>query len=266
MRTALIDGDIITYRIGFTTEDDEPGIAFWRTSDMIEDILNTTDADSFMVYLTRESDPDAFRKKVYPEYKLNRKQPRPKHYHAIRQFLEVEWNAETVRVIEADDALGIAQTEDTIICSIDKDLLQVPGKHYNFVKRTKTNVTDRTGLLRFYGQLIIGDSSDNIKGVVGSGKKAAEKVLSNLKTEQEMFDAVREMYGNDEEMLMNGRCLWIWRKPNDDWKHRFAKLRKHQSDGIQEEDQKLSGQDANEHPVSEGSGDKATDPVLSESV
>ena len=64
MTIALIDGDIVTYRIGFTTENEDVAIATWRTNDMIDHILNYTKADEYMIYLTKESDSDAFRKKV----------------------------------------------------------------------------------------------------------------------------------------------------------------------------------------------------------
>jgi len=33
--------------------------------------------------------------------------------------------------LEADDEMAIYQTDDTIIVSLDKDLLQVPGKHFS---------------------------------------------------------------------------------------------------------------------------------------
>jgi hypothetical protein len=36
--------------------------------------------------------------------------------------------------------------------------------------------------------------------------------------EFEMFEHVRNMYNDDEKMLMSGQCLWIQRKENDLWK------------------------------------------------
>ena len=39
-----------------------------------------------------------------------------------------------------------------------------------------------------------------------------------------MFNIVRDIYGNDEEFLMNARVLWILRTPNDDYKERFNAL------------------------------------------
>ena len=241
---ALIDGDLIVYRVGFTTEGDPSEIASFRVNDVIDNILRDTKADSYKVYLTQEDDLEAFRRKVYPEYKATRLgKPKPKWYHYIRDYLQVEWGAEVVKYIEADDALGIEQikglrqfdpdpsywnqpefNKNTIICSVDKDLKQIPGYHYNFVKQEKEFVETTDALRYFYKQLLTGDSADNIKGVYKVGPVKAEQILSGLTSEQELFSRVRETYGNDSEMLLNGRVLWIWRKSQDDWIHRFKDL------------------------------------------
>jgi 5'-3' exonuclease len=126
--------------------------------------------------------------------------------------------------MEADDYLGINQNESSIICSIDKDLLQVPGKHYNFVKKEFYEVDEETGFRNFYTQLLTGDTSDNIKGIAGIGPVKAKKALADSFTEQEMFSVVRDMYKNDEWMIMNGRCLHILRSLDDDWTNHFERL------------------------------------------
>ena len=226
---ALIDADIVVYRTGFTTEDVDAAIACIRTKELVDKILIDVGATSYKLFLTEENDPSAFRRKVYPEYKANRIKPRPRWYHEIRKFLEVEYDAELCYEIEADDALGIEQIKhesglDSIICSIDKDLKQIPGQHYNFVKQEFDTVSYEEGLRNFYTQLLTGDSSDNIKGVYKIGPKKAETILFGTVVEQEMFNRVRQTYGNDEEMLMNGRVLWIWKQAQDDWKQHLEKL------------------------------------------
>jgi 5'-3' exonuclease len=80
-------------------------------------------------------------------------------------------------------------------------------------------------------QCLTGDRSDNIKGIEKIGPKKAEKILEGLVTEQDLFNAVRETYGNDEEFIMNGRVLWIRRKDNEDWKDRFNALVQEQVGG-----------------------------------
>ena len=227
---ALIDSDLLVYRVGFTTEDVDEGITKARIRETVKNMLEAVQATEFKMYLTADDDPTAFRKRIYPEYKAHRIQPKPKHYKFIRDHLQEHYDAEVCTEIEADDGLAIHQMQylgqnKTVICSVDKDLKQIPGRHYNFVKDLEDIVEPLEGIRYFYTQLLTGDSADNIKGVWKVGPVKAAAILAGADTEQEMFNRVREAYSNDEEMLMNGRCLWIWKQPNDDWLHRFNVLK-----------------------------------------
>jgi DNA polymerase-1 len=226
---ALIDADIVAYRVACTLqEDDAEDFVYARAEDLVDQILVNTEATEYRLFLTGKNN---FRYSIYPEYKAHRPTEKPFWLEKCRQYLIATFNAEVIDGQEADDALGIAQTEDTIICSIDKDLLMIPGRHYNFVKDEFQEVTNDSGMRHFYMQCLTGDRSDNIKGIEKIGPKKAEKILAGCVTEQEMFDAVREAYSNDEEFLMNGRVLWIRRKENEDWKDRFNELVQEQTRG-----------------------------------
>lgn len=218
---ALLDGDIYAFRVACTTENDPESIATFRINEMIEATLAEVEADSYKIFLTSK---DNFRKKVYPEYKANRKKEPPKHLKFLKDYLEANWNAVEAKEMEADDYLAIYQNDNTIICSIDKDLLQITGKHYNFVKKEFSTIDELEGDRRFYTQLLTGDTSDNIKGIDGVGPVKAGKALAECTTEKEMFDVVRKMYNNDEWLIMNGQCLWILRHMEDDWKNHFERL------------------------------------------
>lgn len=219
---ALIDADIVAYRVACTLqEDDAEDFVYARAEDLVDQILVNTEATEYRLFLTGKNN---FRYTIYPEYKAHRPKEKPFWLEKCREYLIANFNAEVIHGQEADDALGIAQTDDTIICSIDKDLLMIPGQHYNFVKDEFITVTQDSGMRHFYMQCLTGDRSDNIKGIEGIGPKKAEKILAGCVTEQELFNAVREAYGNDEEFLMNGRVLWIRRQDNEDWKERFDTL------------------------------------------
>ena len=218
---ALLDGDIYAFRVACTTENDNESIAVYRVNEMIENTLAEVEASEYKLFLTS---PDNFRKHVYPEYKANRTATKPKHLQFLKDYLIESWQGQVAERMEADDYLGINQHESSIICSIDKDLLQVPGKHYNFVKKEFYEVDEETGFRNFYTQLLTGDTSDNIKGIAGIGPVKAKKALTGYFTEQEMFSVVREMYQNDEWMIMNGQCLWILRSLDDSFKHHFERL------------------------------------------
>ena len=216
-----MDGDIYAFRVACTTENDNEAIAVYRVNEMIENTLAEVEASEYKLFLTS---PDNFRKHIYPEYKANRTATKPKHLQFLRDYLVESWQGTVAEKMEADDYLGINQHESSIICSIDKDLLQVPGKHYNFVKKEFYEVDVETGSRNFYTQLLTGDTSDNIKGIAGIGPVKAKKALAEATNEYEMFCIVRDMYKNDEWMIMNGRCLHILRSLDDDWTNHFERL------------------------------------------
>ena len=132
---ALIDGDIIVYRGAASAQEEEQWVAQARADKMIQEILEDTGATSYQVYLTGSNN---FRREIAPSYKANRPDERPAHWEAVRQFLVTQHKAIICDGYEADDEMGIQQDKETlttVICSIDKDLLQIPGRHYNFVKK-----------------------------------------------------------------------------------------------------------------------------------
>ena len=120
--------------------------------------------------------------------------------------------------------------EPCVIASIDKDMLQVPGWHYNFVKNEWTTIDYFGGLKRFYEQLLKGDRSDGIPGVAGLGEKKAARMLEGCETEQEMFDICRQAYNDDELMFMYGSCLWIQREEGKVWDYTHLLTGENQSD------------------------------------
>lgn len=222
---ALVDGDIVVYSNAASAENDPVEVAYMRIDQMMHSILDTTSSDTFRVFL---SGANNFRYEIYPEYKANRKDMvDPRWRAACKEYLVREWNAEVTDGYEADDALGINQTTDTIICSIDKDLDMIPGMHYSWpivrkgaiVREGKIyDVSLLEGLVSFYKSLLVGDRTDNIFGVAGIGPVKAEKEIAHLQTEEEMFNRVAELYGEDmNRLLMNGKCLYIMREEGLQW-------------------------------------------------
>jgi hypothetical protein len=213
---ALIDGDIVVYRGAASAETDDAWIAQSRADQMIQDILADTGATSYSVFLTGTGN---FRREIAPSYKANRPDNRPAHWQAVREFLVTQHKAQICNGYEADDEMGVQQDKvggTTVICSIDKDLLQIPGKHYNFVKKIFQEVTSDEGLKFLYLQSLIGDRSDNIVGVPGIGPVKANQALAELLPE-EWYDKCRSMYNDDERYHLNMQLLYIWQKPNDKW-------------------------------------------------
>ena len=216
MTIALLDGDIFAYRTAATAEQEEFWIAKSRVNEMLERCLSAVKAESYQLWLS--GDPaENFRYQIYPEYKANRTQPKPRHLEPLREFLVKTWAARLTPEAECDDYLGINAAEDTIICSIDKDLLQIPGNHWNFVKEEHTFVSKEDGYRRFYKHLLIGDASDNIRGVSGIGRVKAERLIQDTFTEREAFDATRNAFNNDEAFALTGNLIYVLRNEGEKW-------------------------------------------------
>lgn len=229
MTTTLVDADIVAYRNAASCQKkDQPidpiEIAIARVDEMMHRILHETTAASYHCFLTGS---DNFRYQYNPEYKANRKDtPRPQHLQQLREHLVTTWNATVEDGQEADDAMGIYQcaNEDTVIASIDKDLLMIPGNHYNFVTGVSRAIDSTTAIRHFYWQLLMGDRTDNIFGFDGLARQSVPKKLQHIFDELEsydneldMFSLVRDLYNDDERLLRNARCLWIRRIPEEVW-------------------------------------------------
>jgi DNA polymerase-1 len=208
---ALIDGDILLYKIGYTSENEEEDVALSRLDELMSRILDTVKADSYMVYLSCGRE-DSFRAKLNPKYKAHRKQEKPLHYNALKEHLKAQWHAVQAVEEEADDLIGIAQTENhnTIACTIDKDILYgLEGNKYNFVKEEMFYTSQEEATLFFYKQLLMGDKADNILGIPGIGPVKASKILEDSADfgEEVLYTTVVDAYRN-----------WL----KDEWADRYS--------------------------------------------
>lgn len=227
MTVALVDADIVAYRCSASAEHDAVEIALIRADKTLKDITSVTDADDVRLFLSGSSN---FRKELYPEYKANRiKMVRPRWLESVREYLVLTWGAIVTDGYEADDAIGIAMGQcdaegSAGVCvSIDKDLYQLPGLHYHFVDGTFRRVEIDEGWQNFYRQMLTGDRADNIPGITGIGKVRAAKLTSGL-DESSLFECVKKLYNNNELFLRNARLLYVWRKPQDDFKRHLIRL------------------------------------------
>lgn len=223
---ALIDGDIVAYRCSASAEHEPEDVAVLRVDVMMRDILRESESDQYKCFLTG---PGNFRYELYPAYKANRKdKPKPVHLELCRKFLVDNWNAVISNGNEADDLIGIEATAsdsmmDYIICSIDKDLKQIPGHHYNFVTKDRSFVSPIEGFKSFYKQMILGDVSDNIPGFDGKARQKWPKFMQHhadaidiMSNELDMYEYVRTIYSEGSPVL-NGKLLFIQRQEGQHW-------------------------------------------------
>ena len=253
----LIDGDIVAYRSAASLESEYfkdavktnlklykykqdhhevfvKGYKFWAAGTtklerhldksmkyIIDKTVRSPDSGLYQVYLTGS---DNFRYKVaksFPYKETRKSTPKPVDLPKARAYLVKHFGAIISEGEEADDLIAIEATRcgpTTIVASVDKDMLQIPCRHFNLTKGSWTTVSKLSGLKFFYTQILTGDVSDNIKGVHGIGPKTAQKLLSDLTTEEDLWDACVKAYeGNVQRVIENARLLWLRREVGEVW-------------------------------------------------
>lgn len=161
---------------------------------------------------------------------------KPLKYNDIRQYLLDNKAAILVHDEETDDAIACEQTklrsagEKSVIISVDKDFLQVPGWHMNPKKGYK-NVGHMEARVRLYRQCITGDTVDNIGGAYKYGPGAAKRIIKSGMSELEMWERVLAAYadsidahGNhyggltgEQAALENMRLVFLRREEGQLW-------------------------------------------------
>ena len=178
---------------------------------------------------------------------------KPRLQREIREYLKDVWRAEVVYGQEADDEVCILQTElnaagkNSIICGIDKDLLQCPGWHYDAGNDRFAKITPAQGAVQFYKQLLTGDPTDNVPGCYRMGAKAAKDMIHRAKQAYEkrqagaahtdleafLYSEVLQAYKQsiqrygektgyahmepEDVVLEMGRLLWLRRERDQLW-------------------------------------------------
>jgi len=243
----LVDGDIIRYELGYAAETGWNSITEGREQvppfHYVEELLlarletlknNCQTTETPRLFLT-EGKTFRFDIAKTKPYKGTRVEKKPWHFKNITVYMKDVLGAEVVTGIEADDRIAIehvASNGQTIICSRDKDLRQVPGWCYSWelgrqpsfgptliTKEGTIELSEKrdkliaTGLAAFYGQVLTGDRVDNIPGLGKCGPVAAFSLLEGAK---DMFKVVKDAYNNNELLLEQGRLCWMTRQLHPD--------------------------------------------------
>lgn len=252
MTTALIDGDLIIFRcsvvftepmkkVGRGTYKYDIDAAIENAKKHTLEIIERTQADKAVFVV---SDKENFRKKLNPSYKGNRKGPKPVIYKELLDEMK-KWSRIKVvskKGLEADDVLGILATGDfkgykdktKIICTIDKDLQTIPGKHFNWNSHDDyfdgnfVEVDEVEAELAFFTQTLTGDSADGYKGCPGIGPKTAAKILERCPDDSELWGTIVSEFEKqgltEEDALLNARMARILRAEDYDNKTGEVKL------------------------------------------
>jgi 5'-3' exonuclease len=201
-----------------------------RLSNMSDAIFETIEDTGITIgntvyYMTdcRQS----FRKEVSEIYKIHR--PQNKWVRLVRRRLLDMSFAVVSDVYEADDLIArdhaILGEDKCLILSMDKDLKQLPGIHFDYYRKPTRKLADGTYPLGadgfklvhpyrglsfvsqqqanklFWTQMLQGDTSDNITGVKGIGKVKANKIIEAAdpsQYEEKVKEQFIRAYGKEE--------------------------------------------------------------------
>lgn len=221
MTEALIDGDVLHHTALWKSED--LGMYQENSERILSSWLAATACSSYRMAV---GGPKNFRKDFYPDYKdiparVKSRKTAVEHAAEAKDWFFQQPNVFIADGFEADDLLGIWMTEtegtERVMLSVDKDLLQVPGLHYNphYLKQEFQDVTVAQSFRYLQYQFFLGDYMDRIPGLDGIGPKKAEAFL--LKG-VDPLDVYRERYGMEEgtsRFLFSGTLLFLWRHWGD---------------------------------------------------
>ena len=190
----LVDADSIFFRAAYVVFDrkKEKLKVNWKKDvrKIIDQTMRSIQAEfSSNIFKVGIKGRNNFRKDIYSKYKTNRPDLHEDMKTALtygHEHMKDKYDAVESEGMEADDLVSIwaheAREMDLpyVVVGIDKDLLQIPGDHYNFVKCERQTISEDVGNYKLMIQCLTGDNTDNIPGIKGIGPKKAEKILAGV--------------------------------------------------------------------------------------
>lgn len=184
-----------------TTADGKPTNAILGFMQMLLGSIEKFNPDAIVCSL--ESESPTFRSKMDSNYKANRKEADPELKEQIGEIINIIGRLEIKTLYadsyEADDVIGSfamqsqEHFDEVEIVSGDRDLLQLirpkvkvylPGKTFSdLIGYTREMFEEKYGInlddFVLY-KALIGDTSDNIKGIPGVGPKTAQNIVNRF--------------------------------------------------------------------------------------
>ena len=219
-RLVLIDGMSVFYRgffamPGLSLPDGTPTGGVFGFASIAIEVIKKLEPDYVAVAWDKSKTATRKRKDIYPEYKAGRTRP-PDNFFAqiplLHELLEsFGWPLLEMDDYEADDIIGTIaaaaskQGIETCIVSGDYDMMQLLDDHTRvYINRKGADMMRFTRdefeakynvrLEQFVDyKALVGDSSDNIPGVRGVGPKAAEQLLAEYDTLDDIYSHIDEL-------------------------------------------------------------------------
>lgn len=220
----IIDGDIVAF-MASSVERDDLEAATKRADNIVQDITEGmfSDVSDVICYVKGEGN---FRMD-YDDYKMNRGSggERPATLEDVRKHLGDHYG-DFAHGAEADDycVIEAQRCKDEgipyIICTIDKDLRQMEGMHYNIRTGVIDVVEAEDGYDFLLQQCLTGDAVDGIQGLKGIGPKKSQKILQENPEEPELAIMAKyvDTYGSQrgpEELAKCWNLVYMRREMDD---------------------------------------------------
>lgn len=187
-KVALLDADVINYVASSSAQRDFGGeiwtdisSAIADAEEQIEKEMLQAGCDSVILVYSPKTSTN-WRKLVMPAYKMHRKAtPKPICYGELRTALEARYDHISIDYLEGDDLFHMLHRKipNSVIVSIDKDMFTLPDADYlrPHVMAWPEYTSEATANHFWLTQVLMGDSTDGYKGLLGCGPKGAHALL-----------------------------------------------------------------------------------------
>lgn len=223
----LIDGSSFLYRAYYGmrplhTTDGTPVQAVYSFCRMLKKLVDRFDGQHFA--LVWDSKGPTMRHEMYAQYKATRQAPPSDLFgqkQLIQEFAELIEMAQVEKAgVEADDLIFALTKEfrqhdyNVLIVSSDKDLGQILGPGVSIFDSFKDAIITQESFEKASGIpvsklpfffALVGDTSDNIPGVRGIGKKTASDLVNRFESLEQMYQSLDQVTPRTAQFLEQNR-------------------------------------------------------------
>lgn len=245
-RTLILDSDFPAYQAAATVK--KLPTALTRFQTLVETEVFVTGSELVRVHLTPRGCSKC-RRYDYPTvkpYQGQRSGVKPVLLEPLREAVQRHlwpdhWSVFAWMDREADDGMmmdAVVYGDNGVTLSGDKDLSITPGPYWIIEEGRLDIIPNRFGWIKtkeltsstkvighgtkfFWAQMLMGDSADNVKGIIRykgqlCGPVAAYNILKDIQDEDEAANLVLRAYADiGQDFLAEAQCLWLRRSLDD---------------------------------------------------
>lgn len=174
----------------------------------------------FIVFARDLSRVKTFRRKLFPDYKAQRKPMDPDIFSQMKMAQQIVallgFSIISHELYEADDIMGMISRfgeeheMDSIIISSDRDMYQLITDHTFVISPRNSDLIDKNYLQEHYQltpdqwielKILQGDRSDNIPGIPGIGEVTALQLMQQYGSIQNIYQSMDQLKPKIQSLL-----------------------------------------------------------------